>query len=190
MKYFIITGCLVFLLQTLTGCAPVVVGAGAAGAYSVATDERSSGRMFDDSTITVKVNADLLGDPLVGVHRIDVDTVEGNVILTGMVRSKREAEQAVRVAGRVEGVKGVTNNMQVGSKTFGQTVDDKVIGSKIKAKLVREPGIRSLNIDVDVDKGVVSLTGVVDTQTNKNRIIDIARSTSGTVKVIDNIRIR
>ena len=179
-----------FVAHSLTGCAPVVVGAGATGAYSVATDERSTGNIIDDSVITGKVNANLLGDPLTGPFRIDVDTVEGNVFLSGVVRTQREADKAALVASRVEGVRKVTNNLQIGSTSFGQVIDDKVIGSKIKGKLIKEPGIRSLNVDVDVNRGVVSLTGVVDTARNKNRIIEIARTTSGTVKVIDNLKVK
>ena len=65
-----------------------------------------------------------------------------------------------------------------------------MIGSKIKAKLIGEPGIRSLNIDVDVNKGVVTLTGIVKFKYQKERAIEIARSTSGTINVVDNIRVK
>jgi hyperosmotically inducible protein len=86
-------------------------------------------------------------------------------------------------------VKRVKNDLQVGSKSIGRAIDDKVIGSKIKAKLLKEPGIRSLNIDVDVNNGVVSLTGVVASKQQKERVMEIARTTSGTVKIIDNMRV-
>jgi hyperosmotically inducible protein len=73
-------------------------------------------------------------------------------------------------------VKQVKNNLQIGKKSWNQALDDKVIGSKIKAKLINEPGIRSLNIDVDVNNGVVTLTGLVEYQHQKNRAIEIAYS--------------
>ena len=65
-----------------------------------------------------------------------------------------------------------------------------MISNKIKAKLIAEPEVRSLNIDVDVYLGVVTLSGVVSTKYQKDRAIHISRSTDGAVKVIDNIKVR
>jgi hyperosmotically inducible protein len=188
MKPYLIF-CALLLLFTVTGCAPAVIGAGATGAYKAGTDERSVGRMWDDSAITTKINAELLKDPLTKARKIDVDTLQGEVILTGVVETQEASKRAVEIARQVPGVKRVKNNLQVGSKSFGQAIDDKVIGSKIKGKLLKEPGIRSLNIDVDVHNGVVSLTGTVDSQHQKARVMEIASTTSGTVNVIDNIKV-
>jgi hyperosmotically inducible protein len=185
MKMIILGGLILALVSS--GCAPVMVGGAAAGAYKAGTDERTMGRMIDDSTITAKVNLALLDDPLVSSLQIDVDTIDGNVILTGVVGTKIEVERSVELARGVEGVKKVIDNLQIGSKSLGQAFNDKVLGSKIKAKLFGEPNIRSLNIDVDVERGVVTLTGKIDTQANKNTVINLARTTEGTVKVVDNL---
>lgn len=184
-----LTLCGFLLLFTATGCAPAVIGAGATGVYKAGTDERSVGGVWDDSAITTKINAELVKDPLTKARKIDVDTLRGEVILTGVVETEEVLKRAVEIAGQVPGVKTVKNNLQVGSKSIGRTIDDKVIGSKIKAKLLKEPGIRSLNIDVDVNNGVVSLTGVVESKEQKDRVMEIAWTTSGTVKVIDNIKV-
>ena len=99
------------LLLTSIGCAPAVIGAGAAGGYSVGTDERSVGQMWDDTTITSKIKTKMIDDPIVNALNIDVDTSEGNVILTGVVKTGREAEQAAEIARQVPGVKNVKNNL-------------------------------------------------------------------------------
>jgi hyperosmotically inducible protein len=181
--------CGVILLVTAAGCAPALVGAGAAGGYKVATDERGVGGVWDDATITAKVKNALGENPEVKARKIDVDTVEGAVILTGVVETEEEVRKAVEVAQGVPGVKEVKNNLQVGSRSWGQAFDDKVIGGKVKAKLIKEPGIRSLNIDVDVNKGVVTLTGMVGYQHQKDRVMEIARTTSGVIEVVDNIKV-
>ncbi len=186
----VLLGCCLAVLLTATGCAPVVVGGAATGAYKVGSDERSAGTMLDDSTITSRINLKLIEEPTIKSYKIDVDTLEGTVFLTGVVETVREAELAVRIAGSVPGVKGVVDNLQIGTKTITQAMADKQIGIKIKAKLIGEPGIRSWNVDVDVDLGVVTLTGKVDTRANKERVIEIARTTAGTVKVIDNLRVK
>jgi hyperosmotically inducible protein len=182
--------CWIFALLVATGCGPAIIAGGATGGYKTATDERTVGRVLDDATITTKINAELVKDPVAKARRIDVDTLDGVVTLTGVVETSEEAKRAGEIAMRVAGVKKVKNNLQIGSKTWGQALDDKVIGSKIKAKLVSEPGIRSLNIDVDVNKGVVTLTGIVKFKYQKDRAIEIARTTSGTVSVVDNIRVK
>ena len=189
MKQYL-SACLTFALLMATGCAPAIIAGGATGGYKAATDERSIGRVMDDATITTKVKTELVKDTVVKARKIDVDTLDGVVTLTGVVKTNEEAERAREIAVRVRGVKKVKNNLQIGSKTWGQSLDDKVIGSKIKAKLIGEPGIRSLNIDVDVNKGVVTLTGIVKFKYQKERAIEIARSTSGTINVVDNIRVK
>lgn len=177
-------------LLLLSGCTAAVVGGGAAGGYKVATDERSAGTMLDDATISAKVKAEMIGDEAVKARNIDVDTIDGVVMLSGFVDSQAEANRAAAIAKTVPGVVRVKNDLRVGSRTIGQGFDDKVLGSKIKAKLVEEPGIKSLNIDVDVYLGTVNLTGFVKNQDQKNTVLSIARSVKGTKGIVDNIKIK
>jgi len=177
------------MIIAMTGCTAAVVAGGATGGYAVATDERSVDRMVDDSTITSRINTDMINDPVVKARQIDVDTVGGNVTLTGVVGTREEADRAVAIAGRAAGVKSVKDNLQIGEKSWAEFFNDRVLGSKIKSKLIVEPEIRSLNIDVDVHRGIVTLTGMVDTGYQKNRAIEIARTTEGTLRVVDNLKV-
>jgi len=187
-RYMSLFGILFLLVGN--GCAPLLIGAGAAGGYKLGTDERSVGQMWDDGAITAKINAALIDDPVVKARKIDVDTLEKVVILTGVVDTEKEVERATEIARKVPYVKEVRNCLQVGKKTLGQSFDDKVLGTKIKARLIGEKDIRSLNIDVDVNRSVVTLTGVVENESQKERALKIARTTSGTVKVIDNLSVK
>ena len=73
--------------------------------------ERSIGEHIDDAVITAAVKTRLLDDPRVKGLRIDVDTREGVVFLTGSVRSKEESDRAVEVARGTEHVKDVKPNL-------------------------------------------------------------------------------
>ena len=190
VKYSLTLCGLCLLLTATGGCATALIGVGATGGYKVATDERNAGGMWEDSAITSKVKSELLNDPLTTAFQIDVDTLEGNVFLTGVVETKEESKRASEIAGSVSGVRQVTNNLQIGKITFGQSIDDTVTGSRIKAKLVLEPDIRSLNIDVDVHNGVVTLTGIVDSSDQRKRALEITRRTSGTVRVVDHLKVK
>jgi hyperosmotically inducible protein len=187
MMVFVLLAAVTYLVN---GCAPVVVGGAATGVYKAGTDERTIGRMLDDSSITVKVNSELTNEPMVKARYIDVDTLDGVVTLTGMVESQEVMERAVAAAGRAPGVVKVKNNLMVGKRTMGRMVDDGLLASKIKVQLMKEPGIRSLNIDIDVYNGIVTLTGMMASAAEKEKVIDIARTTAGTVKVVDNIKLK
>ncbi len=175
-KYLILC---VILLFAISGCA----GTHASG-------ENPVERMLDDSTITTRINHEMVKDDIVKARQIDVDTIGGHVTLTGAVATREESARVSQIAHRVPGVKSVSNYLQIGKRSFGNIWDDNVISNKIKAKLIGEPEVRSLNIDVDVYLGVVTLTGVVGSRYQKQRAIEISRSTDGTVKVIDNLKVR
>jgi len=66
-----------------------------------------------DPGITSAVKAKLLADSMVSGLRIDVDTENGIVTLTGNVKSKAEADRAVMIARKTDGVTRVVNNLKV-----------------------------------------------------------------------------
>jgi osmotically-inducible protein OsmY len=170
---------LILLLFVISGCAG-----------SQKTGENPVSGVVDDSTITSRVKHEMLKDDVVKARQIDVDTIGGHVTLNGVVATREESSRAVQIARRVPAVKSVTNNIQIGERSFGDVWSDNVISNKIKAKLIAEPEVRSLNIDVDVYLGVVTLTGIVSTKYQKDRAIQLSRTTDGTVKVIDNLKVR
>ena len=67
----------------------------------------------DDATITASVNADLARDPDLSAIRINVDTKDGVVTLTGPAPSVTAKTRASEIARAVKGVSSVTNNLEV-----------------------------------------------------------------------------
>ncbi len=180
--------CIVIMVM-MTGCAAVVIGGGATGGYKVATDERTAGDMVDDVTLAADIKTKLLKDSGVKGRNVDVDVVNGVVYLTGMVDSGKEANRAAEIAGQASGAKRVKNDLQIGSRTLGEVTDDEILGSKIKGKLIGEPGVRSLNIDVDVYRKVVYLVGIADNSEQKRKVLVLAKSVEGVKRVVDNIQV-
>ena len=78
-----------------------------------ATTGRTAGRNVDDAALTASVNAALVADKPSNFTRIDVDTTSGVVSLTGTVETAEQRARAEQLAGRVDGVKRVINNLQV-----------------------------------------------------------------------------
>ena len=73
----------------------------------------SFGEKVDDTVITSKVKAALLADPDVSGTAIQVETLRGQVQLSGFVKSASQARRALDLAGRVNGVNRVIDKMTV-----------------------------------------------------------------------------
>jgi hyperosmotically inducible protein len=80
---------------------------------------RTAGRNIDDATITASVKASLVADKAANLTRVDVDTTNGVVSLNGVVESAEQKRRAEQLAGRVDGVRNVINNLQVQSSRAG-----------------------------------------------------------------------
>jgi len=74
---------------------------------------KTVGETIDDATITARVKTSLLNDPQVGGMKIDVDTTQGVVTMSGIVKSQAEADRAVQLARQANGVKDVKSTLQV-----------------------------------------------------------------------------
>lgn len=78
-------------------------------------ERRSAGEAIDDSVITAKVKAALIGDKDVKAHEVNVETRDGVVQLSGFVDNATAKSTAAQVARGVSGVKDVKNDIQVKS---------------------------------------------------------------------------
>jgi hyperosmotically inducible protein len=70
-------------------------------------------RAFDDATITAQVKTALINAPVDSIARIDVETRQGVVTLSGRVNSKDEEVKAIALARTVKGVTDVKSTLQV-----------------------------------------------------------------------------
>src|SRR5262245_24393862 len=70
-----------------------------------------------------------------------------------------------------------------------RSVADSAITAIVKSKLSVDNETSSANINVDTKGGVVTLTGIVMTQANKEQAERIARNTEGVTRVINNITV-
>ena len=74
---------------------------------------QTAGQYVDDSKITASVKAKLVADKGANFTRIDVDTTNHVVSLTGVVESAEQKARAQQIAMDVSGVRQVDNNLQV-----------------------------------------------------------------------------
>jgi hyperosmotically inducible protein len=84
-----------------------------AAACAATPTRESTGGYVDDSTITAKVKTNLAQDPKVSASDVSVKTYKGVVDLSGFVNSQSQISEARLVAGQVNGVKAVHDNLIV-----------------------------------------------------------------------------
>lgn len=75
--------------------------------------ERGSSSVVDDSVITAKVKSALVADKEVKAFDINVKTRKGEVVLSGDVDNQNHVDRAIQIASNVDGVKSVSNRMNV-----------------------------------------------------------------------------
>lgn len=76
------------------------------------------------------------------------------------------------------------------STTVGTQIDDTVVTTKVKSALLGDPDIKSLDLQVETRKGVVQLSGFVDSQTQVNRAIATASGVEGVNSIENNISLK
>ncbi|MBK7059851.1 MAG: BON domain-containing protein [Rubrivivax sp.] len=75
--------------------------------------QEGTGQYFDDTAITAKVKAAVLGESTLKSAEINVETFKGVVQLSGFVSSQADINKAVEVARNIGGVKSVKNDMRL-----------------------------------------------------------------------------
>lgn len=79
------------------------------------TDRKHPVAFVKDSVITVKIKSKLAHQKMRSLTHVHVDTDSAGVVeLSGKVRSQKEADKAVAIAKETEGVKDVTNKLEIG----------------------------------------------------------------------------
>jgi len=154
--------------------------------------QRSVGAAIDDSVITARVKTMLLSDTDIKGFDFKVDTRKGVVQLSGFVDNQIQADRAITLAQRVEGVQSVSNKVLLknGPTTLGTKVDDGIVTTKVKSALIADPDVKGLQIGVVTRKGVVQLSGFVDSRNQADRAITVARGIEGVQSVDNDIRIK
>lgn len=72
----------------------------------------------------------------------------------------------------------------------GEYIDDSVITTKVKAAVLNEPTLKSSEVNVETYKGVVQLSGFVNSEADIAKAADLARSVKGVTSVKNDMHLR
>ncbi len=164
-------------------------------AYGDTNFNNSISQTVSDSAITAQIKAKYVGNPVLKVFDIKVETNDGVVKLTGLVDSEAQFERAIVLAESVDGVKNV-DSRNLKTKSSPQPMSDTVITTKVKGMLVKNKLITEgsqanpWSIHVETKNGVVYLTGSVDNETQKNQVINTAKLIDGVKSVKADLKVK
>ena len=162
-----------------------------------ARTERSFGEVVDDASITSAVKSKLVWSRQADGITTDVDTKRGRVTLIGNADSKAEKDAAGRLAANTRGVVSVDNQLVVknpGKATAGDKmkassneaksdVSDSWITTKVKSTFMYSSNVDGSDISVNTTKGVVTLSGKVDSGAERALAIELAQNVRGVKSV-------
>jgi osmotically-inducible protein OsmY len=72
----------------------------------------------------------------------------------------------------------------------GEYVDDTVLTGKVKAAIFDDPSLKSAEINVETFKGVVQLSGFVNSREDINKAVRVARGIPGVTSVKNDMRLK
>jgi hyperosmotically inducible protein len=146
-----------------------------------------------DAGLTASVKSALIENDSTKAGQINVETKDGVVQLSGFVDSESAKAAAEATAKNVDGVKQVQNKLLLRdpNRSTGQAVDDTVIAAKVKGEIAGKAGLGTASdVNVEVNSGVVELSGFVATSDEKARAGEVARSINGVKDVQNNISLK
>jgi len=168
----------------LSGCAGVVIGGVATGAYALA-QERSVGAAYDDVGIKLAVNNTISNNLPEAYGGIETEIVEGRVLLAGYVPTPEDRAEIIRLTWEVDGVRKVINELQIGdAASFRDLAADSWITTQLRTQLISDLDITDINYNIETINGTVYIIGIGQDQGEIDRVTGHAATISGVQRVV------
>lgn len=173
----------------LTGCAGMLVGAGATAGVAAA-QEGGVKRAWSDAQIQAQINKLWFEYDVDTFAKLDLTVNQGRVLITGVVQNPEARVEAVRLAWQPKGVKQVINEIRV-AKSGGVTgfARDTWITSRLRTAITFDRNIQSINYSIDTVQGTVYLMGSAQNQQELNRVIEAARTIPDVKQVVSYVKL-
>ena len=165
-------------------------------AVEAVAEDRSSADIGTDVKIKAAIVSKITDQMGSDVISVSTDVYEQDVMLTGVVETKKQQQQAGTIAKSVKGVKKVYNEVIVHKKTDRDKgavegfVDDTVIEKKINALLLEGKGVNVTNFRWHAVGGHVFLFGRALSKTELNKAIKIVKAIKGVSMVTSRVKLK
>ena len=171
----------------LSGCVGAAVGIGTA-AVAASTTEKGFSTSVADGVIETKLIDRFIQNDAALSTGIEKSVNNGSILLTGRVETIEQKVLATKLAWEIKGVREVVNEVQVTQdNSLRDKAKDLAASAQLRAALIGDQNISSLNFSIDVVNGIVYLSGVASDEMEKERVIAHAQELRFAKKVVNYI---
>ena len=177
LSFIIFTSCVGY---SSTG----VLGTG----VSIALDPRSLGTQIDDSIMQQNLRARLITADKSYIISVKTKILDGRIFLTGKVNSVEDKLNITKLAWEIKGARSVNNDLQIKEKfNFKRSAKDLLITSQLRAAIIGNKKIKSVNYNIDTYKKKIYVYGIAQNKTERDEVIKEAKQILDVEDVVTSI---
>ncbi|HMD03421.1 MAG TPA: BON domain-containing protein [Candidatus Baltobacteraceae bacterium] len=174
----------------------VALGATGCGARDIDNAQKSAEKaistaapVLGDAALTAQIESRFVGIDSDSALHVAIETHDGDVKLSGRVKSAAIEERFGAAAKGVAGVKNVDMHVVVDPKlpSVRTQAGDVALATSVAAQIVGQAGLNGFNVRPVARNGVVTLTGRVKSETIKTTILETAKHAAGVKRIVDRI---
>jgi len=184
---------------------PSVVIAADQPTVATGTQGEANQSAIKDAWLDGKLETALLFNEHLNSFDIDTDVKNSIAYLRGAVESDIDRDLAGEIAKSINGVTKVENELVVDKaraarskdndaakerQGFRQSVSNATLTARIKSQLLMNGNTGGMAINVDSNQGVVTLSGTVKSDQEKDLAIKLASNTNGATSVTDRLVVK
>ena len=179
---------LLFVLFIITGC----VGTSSTGVFgtgvSIAFDPRTIGTQIDDSIMQKNLSAKLINMNTNYILSVKSKVLDGRIFITGKVDTIEEKLKITKLGWEIKGARSVKNDLQIKDKfNFQQAAKDILIKAQLRAAMIINKKIKSVNYNIDTYKKKIYVYGISQDEEERAEVINEAKQILDVEDVISSI---
>ena len=175
---------LILVIVFLDSCAAINV-------TSSSVKEKGIKEAMSDGMIDAAVNKELINHDINMFLNVEIEVVEGRVLLTGSVKKAKYRMDAIKLAWKVLGVREVINEIEVTNKGgIIRYLNDVKIKTQIRYKIIADKKIRSINYNFESVNGTLYVIGIAQNKKELKRVVKHANDIKGVIKVVSHVMMK
>ena len=148
--------------------------------------EKGIKEAISDGMIDAGINKEFLNHDINMFINIQIEVVEGRVLLTGSVKKPKHRLDAIKIAWKVLGVREVINEIDITEKGgIKQYLIDVKIKTQIRYKVLADKEVSSINYNFEVVNGNVYIIGIAENKKELKKLVKHINTIGGVLKVVN-----
>jgi osmotically-inducible protein OsmY len=176
----------------LAACSTTTVAVGAGATVgATAVQDRGVDGAASDTWIRAEINQRLLAHSGGLFLDVNLQVQNGRVLLSGTVPNPEARVEAVRIAWLSDGAREVINEMELSEDgSFADYARDRWIVTRLRAKLLGDKAVNSLNISIESVNQSVYLIGVAHSEDELTRVVGHAKDVPYVRRVVSYLTLK